>query len=165
MATGTSPEKNSGVSESVNRQQLVVAQPDRYQSLLDTIALIDKVTETMGEDRSGDMGASGSGGAMTAAQGGSAALSARAQALANLPDSPEMRRQLKTYIQTEVKKLRKEARHSILRAAKPGSAHKINALYAKIRKLRSLLSELMEASYEVLKRVFVRVFVDKQSVI
>ena len=165
MTTGTSPEKNRGASESVNRPQLVVAQPDRYQSLLDTIALIDKVTETMGEDRSGDMGGSGSGGAMTTSQNGTAAVSARAQALANLPETPEMRKQLKSYIHNEVRKLRQEARHSILRAAKPGAAHRINALYAKIRKLNSLLSELMEASYEVLKRVFVRVFIDKQSVI
>lgn len=164
MGTGTSPEKNTGLSETVNRPQLVVAQPDRYQSLLDTIALIDKVTETMGEDRSGDMGGAGGGGMVTS-QGGNAALSARAQALANLPDPDQMRRELKSYINTEVKKLRKEARHSLLRAAKPGAAHKINALYAKIRKLNGLLSELMEASLEVLKRVFVRVFVDKQSVI
>ncbi|MBM3231612.1 hypothetical protein FJZ28_04805 [Candidatus Peregrinibacteria bacterium] len=148
----------------MNKPQLVVAQPDRYQNLLDTIALIDKVTETIGEDRSGDMG--GAGGAMTRSGSGDAsALSARAQALANLPAVPAMRAQLKTYIESEVKQLRREVRRSVHRASRPGSAYSMNQLYAKIRRLNALLAELMEASYEVLKRVFVRVFIDKQSVV
>lgn len=163
QANGASPEKGSSLSEAAYKPQLVVTQPDRYQTLLDTISLIDKVTETMGEDRSGDLG--GGGQMTTSAASGSTAVSARAQALANLPDVPAMRKQLKKYIESEVKKLRKEVRRSVYRAARPGSAHAMNQMFAKIRRLNALLAELMEASYEVLKRVFVRVFIDKQSVI
>lgn len=152
-----------GLSESANRPQLAVAQPERYQSLLDTIALIDKVTETMGEDRSGDMGGGG-GMVRSGSKGDDTAVSVRTQALQNLPDAPEMRKQLQKYIHAEVKTLRKQVRRSVFRAAKPGSAHQMNQVYARMRRLNGLLAELMEASYEVLKRVFVRVFVDKQSV-
>ena len=53
----------------------------------------------------------------------------------------------------------------ISRFGKPGAAHKLNDLYARIRRLNGLLSDLMQASYEVLKRIYIRVVIDKQSVV
>ena len=40
-----------------------------------------------------------------------------------------------------------------------------NKFNKRIRRLNSLIAEILEASYEVLKRLFIRVFIDKQSVI
>ena len=75
-----------------------------------------------------------------------------------------MQRELGRYIRKEIKTLRKEVRRQAFRASKPGAAHQLNQLYSKIRRLNTLLSELMEASVDVLKRVFIRVFIDKQSI-
>lgn len=163
MVSGSSPEKQAHSHESREAHQLVVTQPEKFQGLLDTISLMDKVSERMGEDNSGDMG--GSGGAVAGnGTGDDATQSTRAQAIANLPDSPQMRRELSTYIQKEIKLLRKQVRKKAFRASKPGSAHQLNELYSKMRRLNTLLSELMEASVDVLKRIFIRVFIDKQSI-
>lgn len=162
MKTGSNPEKQAQNIESAENKNLIVTQPEKFEGLLETITLMDKVSERMGEDRSGDMGGGGSG------QSGKGddddATSARAQAIANLPETPEMRRELGSYIQKEIKVLRKQIRRQAFRASKPGSAHQLNELYGKIRRLNSLLSELMEASVDVLKRLFIKVFVDKQTI-
>lgn len=165
MPTGASPspEKGNQHKESAEAKHLVVTQPEKFQGLLDTISLMDKVSERIGEDNSGDMGGTGGG-----SQGGRGddddAKSVRAEAIANMPDTPEIRQQLSAYIQKEIKSLRKQVRKQAFRASKPGSAHKLNELYAKIRRLNNLLSELMEASVDVIKRIFIRVFIDKQSI-
>ena len=52
----------------------------------------------------------------------------------------------------------------IVRSKKPGSAYALSQLYAKIRHLNALLADLLEASYDVLKRLFVKVFIDKQAI-
>lgn len=163
MQTGASPEKQAQV-ESSEIKNLVVTQPDKFQGLLDTISLMDKVSERIGEDASSDMSGAGAGAGGTQGDGDDSAQSARAQAIANLPDSPQMRKELSHYIQKEIKSLRKQVRKKAFRASKKGSAHQLNELYSKIRRLNSLLSELMEVSVDVLKRIFIRVFIDKQSI-
>ena len=160
---GSNVEKGSSLSESNESANLVVTQPDKFQGLLETISLMDKVSERMGEDRSGDLGGGG-GGQAGSQQGDDGQQSARAQAIANLPDEYEMRKQLGKYIQKEIKVLRKEIRKKTLRVSARGSAHQLNELYSKMRRLNTLLSELMEASVEVLKRLCIRVFIDKQSI-
>lgn len=159
----TAPEKGPKQIESTEAKHLVVAQPEKFQGLLDTINLMDKVSETMGEDRSGDMGGSGSG---SGGQQGDDddATSVRAQAIANLPSEMVMKKEIGKYIQKEIKTLRKQVRKKAFRASKPGSAHQINEMYAKIRRLNNLFAELMESSVDVLKRIFIRVFIDKQSI-
>lgn len=164
MPIGNNTEKQASHQESAEHRNLVVAQPDKFEGLLETISLMDKVSERMGEDRSGDLGAGGAGTGGTATGQGDDGQSARAQAIANLPDSPQMRKELGEYIQKEIKKLRKDVRKQAFRASKPGSAHKLNEMYSKIRRLNSLFAELMEASVDVLKRIFIKVFIDKQSI-
>jgi|TARA_Y100000310_G_scaffold175693_1_gene175757 hypothetical protein len=163
MPSGASPEKQAQQTESAESKNLVVTQPENFEGLLETISLMDKVSERMGEDKSGDMGGS-SGGTKGAGKGDGSAVSTRAQAIANLPDTPQMRKELGKYIQKEIKGLRKQVRRKAFRASKPGSANQLNDLYGKIRRLNSLLAELMETSVDVLKRLFIRVFIDKQSI-
>ena len=162
MIAGSQPEKEARNIESTENKNLVVTQPEKFEGLLETISLMDKVSERMGEDRSGDLG--GSGGSAGTAQGDDDSTSARAKAIANLPETPQMRRELGNYIQKEIKVLRKQVRRQAFRASKPGSAHQLNELYSKIRRLNTLLSELMEASVDVLKRLFIKVFIDKQTI-
>jgi len=160
-----SPETGRTMEASVEKTPtLIVSQPKKLEGLLETLVLIDKVSETMGEDRSGDMGGGGTGGT---AQGDDdqIQISLREKAIANLPDAQVMQKQLKAHIEKEVSKLQKEVKHAARRASKPGSAYKMNILYARMRRLNALLAELLEASHEVLKRLYVKIFVDKQTVI
>jgi hypothetical protein len=117
--------------------------------------------ETTGEDRSGDW--SGASGTAMATQGAQQGTSARDQAIANLPAPAQMQKQLEAHIRAEVKELRKQTR-LIVRSRKPGSAYALAQMYAKIRHLNALLADLLEASYDVLKRLFVKVFVDRQAI-
>jgi hypothetical protein len=158
-----SPESGNKMEASVEKSHtLIVSQPKKLEGLLETLVLIDKVSETLGEDRSGDMG--GSGGS-TQGDDDQIQISLRKKAIANLPDSPIMQKQLKAHIEKEVVRLQKEVKKAARRAAKPGSAYQMNNLYSRIRRLNALLSELLEASQDVLKRLYVKIFVDKQTVI
>jgi len=162
MPSGVNPEKQALHTETTKSSNLVVTQPEKFEGLLKTISLMDKVSETMGEDKSGDLG--GGGGATGTGKGDDDTVSSRAQAIAALPETPQMRKDLGNYIKKEIKVLRKQVRRKAFRAARPGGAHQLNELYSKIRRLNNLLSELLEASVDVLKRLFVRVFIDKQSI-
>jgi hypothetical protein len=124
---------------------------------------VGKVSEQMGEDRSGDMGGGG-GGAMQASGQQTSGTSARDLAIANLPAPEKMQKELAVYIRKEVKKLRKQA-NSVAKLNRAGAPFQTNELYARMRRLNALFSDLMEASYEVLKRLFIRVFIDKQAIL
>lgn len=154
-------EQGPHTQESAEAKHLVVTQPDKFQGLLETISLMDKVSERLGEDNSGDIG--GAGGTSGGQGKDDGTTSTRAAAIENIPDTPEMRKHLGTYIQKEIKVLRKLARKKSFHASKPGSAHQINDLYSKIRRLNTLFTELMETSVDALRRLFIKVFIDKQS--
>ncbi len=158
----TTPESGlSSASASPERGQTVL-QPSKAEGLAMLVAEINELpSEGLAEDRSGDWGGGGSR-ALTG-DGAAQQTSARDQAIANLPAPAAMQKQLEQHIRTEVKYLRKQAR-LIIRSRKPGSAYALAQLYAKIRHLNKLLSDLLEASYDVLKRLFVKVFVDRQAI-
>ncbi|MDD3897254.1 MAG: hypothetical protein PHU04_05480 [Candidatus Peribacteraceae bacterium] len=155
----TSIEKGKGAPEGNERQVIAVAQPQKLESLLDTIELLNTVSERMGESKSGDLG-NGSGGTR---QGAASQQSWRELAIASLPATPVMQRQLEEHIHTEIKTLRREMHRSARRAAKPGGAHKLNTLYARIRRLNGILQQLFSASVETIRRLYIRIFVDKQT--
>ncbi|PIR53067.1 hypothetical protein COU76_02995 [Candidatus Peregrinibacteria bacterium CG10_big_fil_rev_8_21_14_0_10_49_10] len=159
----TSPEAGKQHEISVEAAPtLIVSQPKKLEGLLETLMLLDKVSETVGEDRSGDMGSTGGTGR---GDDDATHVSLRELAIAHLPSETTMKRRLTVHIDREVKKLQKEVKRATRRIAKPGSAHKVNALYARIRRLNALLADLLEASQEILKRLYVKIFVDKQTVI
>jgi len=141
----------------------MVLQPGKVEGLTAFLEEINKISESLAANP-GEQWSGSAGGAMqTSQQTGAAAVSARDLAIANLPVPEVMQRQLEQHIRVEVKKLRKQAQ-LIARVGKPGTAYRLNQFYARIRRLNSLLGEILEASYDVLKRLFVRVFVDKQSI-
>jgi len=156
-----SAEKRTEATPERPTHALTVVQPKKLEGLLDTINLLNEVTERIGEDRSGDLGGGGMAGATQGQQG----QSWRDQAIAHLPETAAMQKQLTDHIQTEVRGLRREARRLSHRTTKKGVAHKLTELYARIRRLNGLLTELLETSVDVIRRLYIRIFVDKQAVL
>ena len=163
--TSSSPETGKLLSKGVDSASvLIVTQPPKVEMLLDALSAIDKISERVGEDRSGDF--TGSGG-KTGGQGDDAAgtPSVRDQQIANLPVQETMRSQLKKEIEKEVLELEHEVKRAKRRLTRPGAAYKVNALYARIRRLNALISELFDAAYDAIKRLFIKVVIDRQKVL
>jgi len=162
MAQNTAPEQGGITSPLEQHNALVVEQPKKLEGLLEMIDTLNSISERLGEDRSGDMGGAGG---RAVQQGGATGTSQRDQAIANLPAPTVMRQELKKHIEKEVRTLQKEIQRSARRIAKPGAAYHQNMLYARIRRLNALLASIIETSIEMVQRLFIRVFIDKQQVI
>jgi hypothetical protein len=167
MAMPTNPEKQHSLNSPAEAPSAVVSQPmkiDLSGQLGSFLEEIGRISETASSG-AGEQGTAGTGGAMTQTSGGSTtAVSARDQAIANLPGARVMQKQLEAHIKTEIRKLRKQAK-TIARINQPGGAYHLNMLYLRIHHLNALLAELLSSSVEVLKRLFIRVFIDKQTVL
>lgn len=165
-----SPEQPNGQINTPQPAPGKVLQPEKMaiESLLggqldDFLKNINRMSETA----PGGPGEQGGGSGMQATggtQGSTPVASARDQAIAALPVPVVMQKELEKHIRTEVKKLRKQAQR-IARMNKPGAAHALNELYKSIRLLNALLAKILEASYDVLKRLFIRVFIDRQPIL
>jgi hypothetical protein len=158
-----SPEKGLSLPSSTPEKKGVVVQPqkDKLQDIL------MEVNDIVGEASPVKAGEQWSGGGQVAKTGGQSSTqtaSWRDQAIANLPAPQIMQKQLEKHIHTEIKTLRKQA-SKITDLRKPGAAHHMNELQSKIHRLNALLASLFEVSVDVMKRIFVRVFVDKQTVL
>ncbi len=168
MAKGMSSSAEKGLTtiNSAESEKLIVRQPVKLKeltSLLETFEnLSARVSEKSGEDTSRDLGGAGAG--ATGGQQGATGTSARDQAIKNLPVTSIMQKKLTEHIHRETQKLEKLA-HRVARSSAPGAAHKLNELYAKIRRLNALVYDVLQASVEVLKRLFIRVFVDNQQIL
>ena len=160
---GNNPDRHIESAPLAPKPVLTVTQPEKIGSLLDTLNLIDQMSERIGEDRSGDMGG-GKGGQMQAGAGGARTVSPRDQAIASLPSEQVMQTKLAEKIRSEVGMLRIQMR-SIPGSSHPGAAFKLNKLYARIRLLNRLLANLFESSVDVIKRLFIRVFIDEQPIL
>ncbi|TSC79173.1 MAG: hypothetical protein G01um101425_810 [Candidatus Peregrinibacteria bacterium Gr01-1014_25] len=161
--TPHTPEKAPTVPTlSPEQRVLQPAKTPGIEAILDQIDSM-QISEKTGEDRSGDMGA-GSGGAMTQTQGDTPVVSPRDQAIQNLPATQVMQRDIAKHITKEVRTLRRQAK-TITRIGRPGQAFQLAQLYARIRKLNGLLAQIWEASTDVVKRMFIRIFIDKQPVL
>jgi len=158
---GNTPDRHIEHASLAPKPVLTVTQPEKIGSLLDTLNLIDQMSERIGEDRSGDMG---SGQMQTGGSTGTRSVSPRDQAIANLPSEQVMQTKLAEAIRSEVSVLRKQIR-SIPNTSHPGAAFRLNKLYARIRLLNRLLSNLFESSIDVIKRLFIRVFIDEQPIL
>lgn len=158
-------EKAEPIGSTEKRIGLLVVQPKKLGDILDSInAMSDSpASEKLAEDRSGDLKGGASSGKSARAK---RLLSIREEAIARIPSEPALvRNELQRHIREEVKGLQKEIRKAARRITKPGMAYRINELYARIRRLNALMNQLFEASYDVLKRFFIRVFIDRQPII
>lgn len=162
----SSPEKGPSTIKSVETSKLIVRQPAKLAELGKLLETFDnlsaRVSERQGEDVSGDLGGGGTGG--TAGTKGDGGISPRDLAIERIPPFEIVRKKLEGHIHGEVRKLEKQARR-LSRASQPGSAYKLNDIYSRIRRLNALLYQMLEASVEMLKRFFIRVFIDQQPIL
>jgi hypothetical protein len=167
MATLNPKESGPNALTTVETAKLIVNQPPKMQELNELLLSLEgleqRVSEKTGEDKSQDMGAAGA--AAGKAQGATQ-QSARDQAIAAMPTSPDvLRKDLTLHIGKEVHKLQKLAHQAARRTGKPGDAFRLNQIYARIRRLNALLGDLVHASIEILRRLFIRVFIDRQPIL
>jgi len=163
--TPPSNERETPTPETADKKTgLVVLQPNKLEGILqeiNSLSIDAKVSERSSEDRSTDMGTAGTAGVQT----GNKRLSAREAAIAAMPaEAKILRQELEKHISLEVKSLQKEIRLAAKRVTKPGAAYRMNLLYARLRRLEGLLRQILEASYDTLKRLFVRIFIDQQKI-
>lgn len=149
----------SGAPEGGGHQ--IVVQPSRVE-ITDFLASLGSIMESVSDAKSGDWSSSGSmsGGAK---HDDAKDPSPRDEAIAQLPQPRVMQKKLKQHIQTEVRKLHAQA-IAAARINKPGAAYRLALLYRKIRQLNMLMEELIEAAYDIVRRMFIRVFIDKQPI-
>lgn len=148
--------------DAVSAAPVVVAQP-KSVNLASFMEGLGQFTENANDKPANDFSGSSGGTAVATSGQTQGGMSARDLAIANLPIPVVMQKQLEEHIREEVKKLRKQAK-LIASTSRPGGAYKLNMLYARIRRLNALLASLFEASVDVVKRLFVRVFIDKQTI-
>lgn len=164
LSPNHSPDLNSSMES-----KLIVRQPQKLQELGNLLLTIEnlsaRVSEGASEDRSGDRGGGPAGTGGGAIQGaGQRQTSPRDIAIANIPVSAIIQRDMEAFIKKEIKKLNRQAK-SVSHLSRPGTAFALNELYAKIRRLNALLAEILEAGVEVLRRLFIRVFIDRQPIL
>ncbi len=159
-------ERQESKDHSPNIASLVVKQPPKLQSLLVLLSDLEKISEVVREESSQDLGVGvSSGGTATSGRGtGATGVSLRDQSIRSLPSTEAMRVRLTRHMQREVKQLEKRARR-LARSTEKGSAYLLNELYAKIRKIQALIGELVEATAEVVKRLYIRLFIDHQQLV
>ena len=163
MMVSSSPEKGTDIQKSPDSGHRAVIQPEKAAGLEAFVEEINKISETASGGAGEQWSGTGSGQTPVVRSGQQVQISARDLAIANLPESKIMQKELEKHIREEVKTLRKEAKR-ITHVSQPGGAHRMNQLYSRIRHLNSLLSAIFEASVDVVKRLFIRVFIDKQTI-
>lgn len=165
MVTQNAEKSGGGTFEQAPLQ--VTHQPQRLPNLSNMAELlseIEKISEKTGEDRSGDWGGTQPGTATAAAGGAQAGTSPRDQAIAAIPGTQVMLRQLEQHIIKEIKTLRRDIKR-VTRVRSPGAAYRLNELYTRMRRLHALLHSLFETSVEAVRRLFIKVFIDKQPIL
>ena len=164
-ALSSSADKGILTARSPETARLVVKQPAKMaelNKLLETFENLNaRVSERSGEDASHDLGGAGTG---TGGQQSGQQISPRDLAIRNMPAQAVLQKKLTRHIRAETRKLEQLAR-AAARSSQPGAAFTLNELYAKIRRLNSLFSEILQASVDVLRRLFVRVFIDNQPIL
>ena len=158
-------DRKESAASSSDVMSLAVKQPPKLEglmTLLDTLSGLERVAEVVREDSSQDMG--GAGATAGAAAQASSGASIRAQAIKSLPSTAVMRKRLTSHLQREMRQLERKAR-SMARSAKKGSAYLLNELYAKIRRIQSLIAELIDAAAEVVRQLYIRLFIDHQQLV
>ncbi len=147
-----------------------VSQPSKVpaEAMQAILAEVNDIIGESGASKPGEQWSGASGTQQVATTGSTQAAtqtsSWRDQAIAAIPAPQVLQKQLTVHIAQEITDLRKQA-SKITDLRKPGAAHRFNELQSKIHRLNNLLSALFEASVEVLRRIFIKVFIDKQPIL
>ena len=157
-----SANKQSTSSLEVDNAPGFVFQPQKLTEIVDMIDLMGSISERVREDNSGDMGGAG-GGTAGGAQGGAGAKGAspRDVALANLPIPQVMQEKLIRHVKGEIRSLEKQV-GSMSRKNAKGSAFLLTEIYRKIRRMHAMIDEILQASADMARRLYIALFVDRQ---
>jgi hypothetical protein len=154
---------SSSLSTTKESTPSVVFQPPKLKDVIEVINLMGTVAARVREDNSGDMG--GGGGTAGAAAGtGQTGTSARDEAIANAPPVMVMQKKLVEHLEREVKTIERQTR-SLKTSNARGSAYLLTELYRKIRRLKSLIGQIVHASAEMIKRFYISAFIDQQPLV
>lgn len=170
MASSASPEKGSLQMKGPEAADSRVVQPEKQvtiesiDGLSQFLEAVNRISEKTGEDTSARDNGGGGNGPVGKRQA-QPAISARDLAIAALPAPELMQKQLERHIRQEVKRLHTQARQVARLGSTPGAAYRLTRIIARIRQYNALLAELLEAGVDLLRRFFIRVFVDKQPIL
>ncbi len=137
----------------------IVFQP-KLAGVMEVIDLMGTVASRVREDKSGDMGGGGSTGQAATKSG----VSARDEAIAAVPETVVMQKKLIEHLETEIQRVEKEARR-LSRSRARGAAFSLSEVFKKLRRLTAMISSLLQASADLIKRFYVSVFIDNQSIV
>lgn len=161
----TAEQPKSNLTKVSEKAANMVFQPQKLKEVVDIIDLMGNVATRVREDSSGDMSTGTGVGGQQRAQQGAIGTSARDEAIAKAPPIPVMQQKLVEHIEREVTQLRRQMRSVERHASRPGAAYALNELYKKVRRLTTLISSLLHASSEMIKRFYISVFIDKQPIV
>lgn len=167
MAINQASETGVSTIRSMETSKLMVRQPAKLAELSKLLETFDNLSARVSERSSAGPAqdwSSGGGGQTGGATQGDDGTSARDTAIAKIPSPVVVRQQLERHIAEQVRTLEREARKAAA-SGKPGSAYRVNEFYARIRKLQSLVWTMVEATEDLLRRLFIRVFIDKQPIL
>lgn len=147
-----------------NEQQTaaIVFQPPRLSQIVEIVDVMGNVVESIREENARDLPTASSTAAAGAAQ--AASVSARDAAIAAAPPVPVMQKKLVKHLKKEVRIIEREVR-KLSRSRARGSAYVLSVLYRKIRRLSSLIGEILHASADVIRRFYISVFIDHQPLV
>jgi hypothetical protein len=151
--TSTAPAKAAEKAPSV------VFQPQKLKEIVEVVDLMGTVASRVREDSSGDLPGSG---AAKAAQ--KAGITAREEAIAKAPPVEIMQQKLVQHLREERSQIQRQAR-AVAKSNQPGAAWTLAELYRKIRRLSSLITQILQASAEMVKRFYVSAFIDRQPLV
>lgn len=141
----------------------VVFQPPRLSQIIEIVDVMGSVVESIREENARDLPTT-TRTAAGAAAAQTATVSARDAAIAAAPPIPIMQQKLVKHLKKEVRAIEREARKLSHSRAK-GSAYLLCILYRKIRRLSSLIGEILHAGADVIKRFYIAVFIDHQPLV
>lgn len=152
---------SQSVSKTIENAPTIVFQPQKLKEVVEIIDLMGNVALRVREDSSGDMGGGGTAGAKAQQKTGT---SARDEAIARAPAVEVMQQKLVQHLRQEMASIQRQARRTARSNAR-GSAWTLAELYRKMRSLSSLITEILHASTEMVKRFYVSVFIDRQPLV
>lgn len=165
-AMKNSAEQVTTVSSSAEQAEgpAIVFQPQKLTEIVEMIDLMGRISERVREDNSQDVGGGGGGSSGSGKKGKTATVTARDQAIANLPAPLVMQQRLVKHIQKEIDTLASQA-SALSQSTQNGAAYALNEMYRKIRRLYSLMEEIVHATAELIQRFYIAVFIDKQPIL
>lgn len=150
----------SNSKKPVESSPSVVFQPQKLKEIVEVVDLMGSVASRIREDASSDLPFSGS----TKASQKSSGATARDEAIAKAPPVAIMQQKLVAHLKEERAEIQRQAK-TMAHSNAPGAAWTITELYKKMRRLSSLISQILEASAEMIKRFYISAFIDQQPLV